>query len=111
MVDVSMREQDERNLSGVEGEGGEVERLLLLTSLMHAAIDEEAGLTHLHHIVRPGDLTGGSADLQEHTSSSGYPVSGQTTTRRVPINVCAILRWCAAGLLRNDAEVSFLSSP
>ena len=48
---------------GIEGERGEVESLLLVTSLVHATVDQKAGLPDLHHVVRPGDFTRGSADL------------------------------------------------
>ena len=50
VVDVGVGEQDERDLRGVEGEGREVERLLLLAPLMHAAIHQEAGLPDLHDV-------------------------------------------------------------
>ena len=49
--------------AGIEGEGREVERLLLVAPLMHAAVHQEAGLPDLHHVAGPGDFARRPADL------------------------------------------------
>jgi hypothetical protein len=94
VVDMRVSEQDEGYLSRVVGERREVESLLLVTPLMHATIDQEAGLPDLHDVVGPGDFPRSPAHLKKHAASSHSP-PGSGLPARVSIDVCVILRWSA----------------
>ena len=63
VIDMSVREQHEIQLQGIEREGGEVLCLLLVSSLVHAAVDQKASNPDLHHVTRSRDLARCSADL------------------------------------------------
>ena len=69
VIDVGMGQEHEVQLQRIEGERVEVESLLPVSSLVHAAIHQEAGVTHLDHVARSGDLTRRPGDLQEHPTS------------------------------------------
>jgi len=47
---VSVGQKDEVELLGIEREALEVERLLPVSALVHAAVDEEHGALHLHQV-------------------------------------------------------------
>ena len=66
-------EEHEVELIGIEREGLEVQSLLLVSPLVHAAVHQEAGVPDLHQVARSGDLARRAADLNEHPSSSMPP--------------------------------------
>jgi hypothetical protein len=60
---MGVREEHEADLVRVERERLEVEGLLPVATLVHAAIDQEARAPDLHDIVGPRHLASGTVDL------------------------------------------------
>ena len=58
MADMLRGLADEVEARGLEGEGVEVQRLFLVATLVHAAIDQETRPRHLDQIAGAGDLLG-----------------------------------------------------